>query len=276
MQQSQDYGKPLAAFNQYMHEVRWIPQLTAEEEKHIFRCLANDVDVQQARDRLVEGCQEMIIGLAKRFARDCKHMEVMDFVQEGNLGLLQAIERYDHRRGEAAFKTLAFAWVRGHMLMSYWRDERAIGVPFSKVRIIRQMNVVMMRLLALLGREPTVTEIAREMGVKEREVHELIVLQEQPMVSLQMDRHENGGLSLEDILEDPAASAFVETSLSSVDDVLDALPERERSVIELRYGLTDGCTYTQQEVASLLGIGLSVVQKLDRRAKMRLRKVLAA
>lgn len=276
MQNTQDYGKPLTAYSQYMREVMWTTQLTAEEEQHLLQCLANGVDVQQSRDRLVEGCQPMIIGLAKRFARDCHHMECMDFVQEGNTGLLQAIEKYDHRRQEASFKTLAFAWVRGHMLMSYWRDERTIGVPFSKVRVIRQMNVVSVRLLALLRREATVAEIAQEMGVKEWEVHELIALQEQPMVSLQMRQDEQGEISLEDILEDPAASAFTETSLSSVDDVLATLPERERSVIELRYGLTDGCAYTQQEVADLLGIGLSVVQILDRRAKMRLRQVLAA
>jgi RNA polymerase primary sigma factor len=276
MQKSQDYSKPLTAFSQYLREVKWIVQLTVEEEQQLLHCLMNGVDVQRARDRLVEGCQEMVIGLAKRFARDCQHMEFMDFVQEGNAGLLQAIEKYDHRRNEASFKTLAFAWIRGHILIAYWRDERAIGVPFSKVRVIRQMNVVTIRLLALLGREPTVAEVAREMGIKEREVHELIVLQEQPMVSLQMHQEENEEMSLEDLLEDPTASAFIETSLCSVDDVLDTLPERERSVIELRYGLADGCAYTQQEVASLLGIGLSVVQKLDRRAKMRLREVLVA
>lgn len=276
MQRDQDYSKPLTAFSQYMREIKWIPQLRAEEEKQLLQCLMNGVDVQRARDRLVEGCQQMIIGLAKRFVRDCQHMEFLDFVQEGNIGLLQAIKKYDSQRNEASFKTLAFAWVRGQMLMAYWRDERAIGVPLSKVRVIRQMNVVTIQLLALLGREPTVAEVAREMGVKEWEIQELMVLQEQPLVSLHMRLEENGEMSLEDILEDTAASAFAEKSFSSVDDVLDKLPERERSVIQLRYGLADGCAYSQQEVAHLLGISISVVQKLDRRAKMRLREALAA
>ena len=276
MQESQDYGRPLTAFSQYMHEIKWIPQLPTEEEKQLLQCLVDGVDVRHVRDRLVEGCQDMIIGLAKRFARDCQHMEFLDFVQEGNIGLLQAIKKYDGKRNEASFKTLAFAWVRGHMLMAYWRDERAIGIPLSKVRIIRQMNVATIQLLALLGHEPTIAEIAREMGVKEREVQELIVLQEQPLVRFHMRFDVNEETSLEDVLEDTMASAFMEKSLSVVDDVLDKLPERERSVIELRYGLADGCAYTQQEVAELLGVGLSVVQKLDRRAKMRLREVLAA
>ncbi len=274
MQNGQDYGKSLTAFSQYLREVKWIPQLTPEEEKHILQCLVDGVNVQRSRDRLVEGCQDMIISLARRFARDCQHMEFLDFVQEGNIGLLQAIKKYDVRRDESSFKTLAFSWVRGHMLMAYWRDERAISVPLSKVRGIRQMNVVQMQLLALLGREPTVTEIAREMGVNERDIHELIVLQDQQFASLHTSLDEDGETSLEDILEDPLASAFINDGFSSVEDVLGKLTEQERSVIQLRYGLADGCAYSQQEVAHLLGVGLSVVQKLDRRAKMRLREAL--
>ena len=125
MQNGQDYGKSLTAFSQYLREVKWIPQLTPEEEKHILQCLVDGVNVQRWRERLVEGCQDMIMSLARRFARDCQHMEFLDFVQEGNIGLLQAIKKYDVRRDESSFKTLAFSWVRGHMLMAYWRDERA-------------------------------------------------------------------------------------------------------------------------------------------------------
>jgi len=276
MVQSQDYGRSLTAFSQYMREVKWIPQCTAEEEKHLLHCLVDGVEVQRTRDRLVEGCQEMIIGLARRFARDCQHMEFLDFVQEGNIGLLQAIQKYDIGREGASFRTVVFAWARGHMLMAYWRDERAIGVPLSKVRALRQMNVVLVQLLALLGREPTALEIAREMAVKERDVHELLALQDQQLVSLHTTLDEDGETSLEDILEDSQASAFANDGFSSVDDVLGILTEQERSVIQLRYGLTDGCAYSQQEVAHLLGVSLPVVQKLDRRAKMRLREALAA
>ncbi len=276
MLKGQEYGKSLTAFSQYMREVKWISPLTHEEETHILQCLADGVNVQQLRDRLVEGCQDMIMSLARRFVRDCQHMEFLDFVQEGNIGLLQAIKKYNVARDESSFRTLAFAWVRGHMLMAYWRDERTISVPVSKVRVIRQMNVVLMHLLALLGREPTVTEIAQEMGVKDCDVHELIVLQDQQFVSLYASLDADGETTLEDILEDPMASAFTNDGFSSVDDVLSKLTEQEQSIIKLRYGLADGCAYSQQEVAQLLRVGLSVVQKLDRRAKMRLREALVA
>jgi RNA polymerase primary sigma factor len=273
MPQDQGYSLSLSAFDQYMREVKWILQLTSEEEGQLFLRIADGMDVQQVRDRLVEGCQYMIIGLAKRLVRDCHHMKFLDFVQEGNLGLLEAIKRYDGSRAESSFKTFAFAWVRVSMLLAYWQHERAIRVPLHKVRSIRRMNVVKTQLLASLEREPTSAEIGKEMGMGGRDVLELIALQEQQVMSLYMPL-EDGETLLEEVLEDPAASAFADDGFSSVEDVLDLLTKRERAVIQLRYGLVDGCAYTQQEVADLLGVGLSTVQALDRRAKMRLRRSL--
>jgi len=275
MKNGQDNSLSFTAYDQYMRQVTWIPLLTSEEETQLLWCLACGVDVQQAHDRLVEGCQYMVIGLAKRFVRDCHHMELLDFIQEGNIGLLRAIGKYDASKATSSFKTLAFAWVRGHMLMAYWQYERAISIPLHKIRAIRQMKDISTRLLALLGREPTVAELAREMEVRERDIQELLVLQEQQLVSLHQPL-EDGDTFVEDVLEDPAASAFVDDGFSSVDDVLDKLTERERVVFQLRYGLVDSREYTQKEVAELLGVALSTVQMVDRRARMRLRRVLVA
>src|SRR6266516_3218463 len=109
------------------------------------------------------------------------------------------------------------------------------------------------------------------MGVNERDIHELMVLQDQQFVSVHTSLDEDGETSLEDILEDPLASAFINDGFSSVEDVLCKLTEQERSVIQLRYGLADGRAYSQQEVAPLSGVGWSVVCTLARRAKMPLR-----
>jgi RNA polymerase primary sigma factor len=275
MPQDQGFSWSSSALDQYLREVKWTRQLTSEEETQLSLQIADGMEVQQVRDRLVEGCQKMVIGLAKRLVRDCHHMELLDFVQEGNLGLLEAMKRYDGRRTESTFKTFAFAWVRVTMLLAYWQHERAIRVPLHKVRGIRQMNVIKTQLLASLGREPTLAEIGNEMGMRGRDVLELLALQEQQVMSLSMPL-EDGETLLEEVLEDPAASAFADDGFSSVEDVLDLLTERERAVIQLRYGLVDGCVYTQQEVADLLRVGLSTVQVLDRRAKMRLRRSLTA
>ena len=141
MPQDQGYSLSLSALDQYMREVKWILQLTSEEETQLFLRIADGMEVQQVRDRLVDGCQYMVIGLAKRLVRDCHHMEFLDFVQEGNLGLLEAIKRYDGSRAESSFKTFAFAWARVSMLLAYWQNERAIRVPLHKVRSIRRMNL---------------------------------------------------------------------------------------------------------------------------------------
>ncbi len=273
MVQEHDDGLPLTAIDQYMRQVKLIPQLTDEEEGRLLLCIASGVDVQRARDRMVEGYQPMIVNLAWRYARDCHQLDALDLAQEGSLGFLRAVEKYDVNMGVASFKTLAFAWVRGSMLMAYWRYERALRVPLNKVRAIRQMNTVSVQLLFALGREPTITEIAREMGCQERDVQELAVLQDQQAVSLHTPL-EDGEIVLEEVLEDSTTTAPADDGWYSVAEVLETLTEREQEIIRFRYGLVDGRSYTQKEIAARLGVTSSRVAVLEHRAKMRLRQAL--
>ena len=268
-----DDGLPLTAIDQYMRQVRLIPQLTDEEEGRLLLCIASDVDARQARDRMAEGYQQMIVNLARRYARNCHHLDVLDLAQEGSEGFLRAVEKFDVNMGVASFKTLAFAWVRGSMLMAYWRYERALRIPLNKVRAIRQMNNVSVQLLAALGREPTIAEIAREMGCRERDVQELVVLQDQHVVSLHAPL-EDGETFLEEVLEDSMDTTPVDDGWYSADEVLETLTEREQEIIRLRYGLVDGRSYTQKEIATRLGVSPSRVAVLEHRAKMRLRQAL--
>lgn len=276
MQRHQDDHHSFSALNQYMSEVTSFPKLMNDEEIRLLSSLAQGGEgAQQARDRFVEGYQPLVIGLAKRFVRNCTHLELLDFVQEGNIGLLRAIERYQNTEA-SSFKTFVFAWVRGAMLTAYWQYERLIGLPLNKVRAIQQMNGVSMHLLGQLRREPLAVEVAREMGMKEQDVLTLLALREQSVVSLHLLLDEEGDVSLEEMVADTTLSfGSAEVSLS-VNDLLDGLTKRERSVLQLRYGLVDGCAYTQQEVAKQLGMALSTVQMLDRRARMRLKKRLVA
>ena len=137
MVREHDNGLPLTAIDQYMHQVRLIPHMTDEEEERLLLCIASGVDARQARDRMVEGYQYMIVNLARRYARNCHHLDVLDLAQEGSEGFLRAVEKFDVNMGMASFKTLAFAWVRGSMLMAYWRYERALRIPLNKVRAMR-------------------------------------------------------------------------------------------------------------------------------------------
>jgi RNA polymerase primary sigma factor len=284
----QEQDVSLTAYDQYMRSVRWMPHLQGEEEAQLLwsirhgkleslkKCPDNRVfkEAQQARDRLVEGYQYLMISLAKRFARHCHMMELLDFVQEGNLGLLQALENYDATKGEATFRTFAFCWIRCSMLAAFWQSEGAIRLPQNKVRAMKQMGIVNTRLLTELGYEPTIAETAQAMGLSEREVCDLIVLQAQQVISLYLPLDEDGETMLADAIVDPVASSFADDGFTSVEDVFKHLTHREQVVVKLRYGIEDGYTYTQREVADLLGVALTTIQMVDRRARMRLRRVL--
>src|SRR5947209_1505899 len=227
MRYSQDRYAPLSALQQYMSQVKRAPCFTDEEEALFLRSIRTGENVQLAYARLVEGYQPLVIGLARRFERRCQRMELLDLIQEGNLGLLQALERYDESKGEASFRTFAFSWVRGCMLAAFWQYEGLLRLPLQKVRAIRVMNEVHARLLSALSCEPTIAETARAMEIEERDVRELMVLQEQEVVSLHLPLDEHGETLLEAVIADPAASAFVEDGFSSAEDVLD--PNKSKS-----------------------------------------------
>ena len=284
MLRNQEHDRPLGALEQYRSEVRWIPRLTNEEEARLLQCIklgredyskecSGDhlpEELQQARMRLIEGYQPLVLGIAKRYERSCREMELLDLVQEGNLGLLQALEKYDANKSGPSFGTWAYSWIRGMIRCALLR-EGVIRLPMRKARAMRQMSMVNTQLFSLLGREPTIEEAAREMQTTPREVRELIVLQEQRVVSLHIACAGDDELSLAEMIAEPIADGF-----SSVVDVLERLNERERAVMKLRYGVDDGQPRTQREVAELLGMNLSTVQMLDGRAKRRLRRALVA
>ncbi len=277
---------PLGAIEQYLREVNAIPQLTEMEEtqlllhiEHMKQCSDSRViqQARQARDRLIEGYQSLVIGIAKRYVRLCRELELLDLVQEGNLGLLQAIEKYDCRLEQASFRTWAFSWVRGMMFTCLWRYEGALRLPLNAVRFIQRMEHVKDRLLSILRREPTIAEIASVLCVAERDVREMVVLQAQRVVSLHTLPAGDDTDMLEEYIADVAeTSRCVDDALPALADALVMLSERERKVLSLRYGLEDGQARTHREVASLLGVALSTVAALDRRAQLRLRKMLAS
>jgi RNA polymerase sigma factor (sigma-70 family) len=265
---------PLSALEQYKRAVKWTPQLQEEEEAWLLQCLEQGEHVQQARDRLVAGYQPLIFALARRFVHKCRVMELMDLVQEGNQGLLLAIERYDGKRDTSSFRTWAFERIRGMMLTAFWQYEQAIRLPWHKVLTMRRIKTVNDALFLALGREPSLAEIAVAMKMAERDVRELLVLRELHVVSLDTPLDEDGDVTLGETIEDAATSALSESDGFSLEDVLEHLTEHERAVILVRYGFGDNQSCTQAETAQVLGMRLNKVQELDRRARIRLRRVL--
>jgi RNA polymerase primary sigma factor len=286
----QEQDVPLGALEQYLRGMRSTTPLVAEEEAGLLCCIEQgrveqvkhhpDACIlrtaQQARMRLIEGYQPLLVGLAKRYVRHCRTMELLDLVQEGNLGLLQAMEKYDHLIGLGSFRTWAFSWVRGMMLIALWQYEGAIRLPQEKARAVRRLTIVNAQLCNVLGREPTLEETAEEMGVRENIVRELMILREQQVVSLYAFPDDDGDYSMEETIVDPTSTAVDEDIRDLLADALVMLPDRERLVIHLRYGFEDGQSRTQKEVASLLGVSAARVAALDRQAQRRLRKLLSA
>ena len=285
----QEPDASLSALDQYRREVKWIPRITEEEEMRLLRCIEQGneqasssrssdfipLEVRQARTRLVEGYQSLVLSVAMRYAPYSRELELLDLVQEGNLGLLQACENYDGSKSGSSFGAWAYSWVRGMVRGALFR-EGAIRLPVEKARAVRQLGMVNRRLFATLGREPTLEETAQEMRVTLRQLRELVVLQEQKVVSLDMPVDQDEEVLLEEVIADSAAASFAEEGFSSVEDVLLSLTGGEREVMKLRYGLDVDRPHTQQEVAEVLGMTLAKVQMLDKRARRRLRKALVA
>jgi RNA polymerase sigma factor (sigma-70 family) len=289
MGSSQVQDVPLSAIEQYLRGVKLTRPLLDEEEAQLLQCIERGKDEQtkhspnacilrdaeQARTRLIEGYQALLISLAKRYVRHCREMELLDLVQEGNLGLLQAIEKFKSKADSCSFRTWVFSWVRGCMLLALTRYEGAIRLPLEKMRIVRRMEMANTRLLAVLGREPTIEEIAIEMNASKKERRDLIVLQEHVVLSIHAFPLEDEDCPLEDAIVDPCESNNDDEDLRDLlRDALVMLPDRERFVINLRYGFDDGRVYSLKEVAYLLGVSTARVAGLHRRAQVRLRKML--
>lgn len=276
---------PLGALEQYQREVRWIAPLMDGEETQLLQSIERGkvegaksypdacilAAAKRAQTRLLEGYLGLVFGIAKRYEPFCREMELLDLVQEGNLGLLQAIEGHDGRMDDASFATWAYSWVRG-MMRRALLSEGAIHLPQRKVEAVRRMEAISMDLYCLLGREPTLEEIAREMGIADREVRELVVLRQLQVVSLDAPVDEDGDVMLAEVIEDTSITS--DEDVPSLEDVLKHLSEQERAVILVRYGFGDGQPCTQAETAQLLGMKLRRVQELDWRARIRLRRVL--
>lgn len=262
---------PLSAENQYMREIRSISPLRDGEEEHLLTRI--HASCHDAHTRLVEAYQPWIVNIAQRYAPKCRTLSLLDLVQEGNLGLLEAIARHDARLQNTPFRSWAYWWVRGMMRRAYWRFEAALALPDHDAQALCRVASTQQALLADLNREPHPEELARALRLPLRRILDLLILQRQQMVSLDQYPPEHDGTVLAERL--PATEEASESPPAlSLRSLVAHLPRRERRVISLRYGLEDGVSRTQREVASLLGLSLACVEEADRKGRCRLRSAL--
>ena len=254
----------------YLKEIGKVPLLTAEEEVEIAkRMSAGDID---AKHQLAEANLRLVVSIAKRYVG--RGMLFLDLIQEGNLGLIKAVEKFDYRKGYK-FSTYATWWIRQAITRAIADQARTIRIPVHMVETINKLIRVNRQLVQEYGRDPRPDEIAKEMGISEDKVREILKIAQEP-VSLETPIGEEDDSHLGDFIPDddaPAPADAVASSLlkEQLGEVLATLTPREAKVLKLRYGLEDGKARTLEEVGREFNVTRERIRQIEAKALRKLR-----
>ena len=254
----------------YLKEIGRIPLLSPEEEIELARRI--EQGDEEAKRRLAEANLRLVVSIAKRYVG--RGMLFLDLIQEGNLGLIKAVEKFDYRKGYK-FSTYATWWIRQAITRAIADQARTIRIPVHMVETINKLIRVSRQLLQELGRDPTPEEIAREMGVSEEKVRDIMKIAQEP-VSLETPIGEEEDSHLGDFIEDqearaPAEEASFTMLREQLDEVLTTLTDREQKVLRLRFGLDDGRARTLEEVGQRFGVTRERIRQIEAKTLRKLR-----
>ena len=254
----------------YLKEIGKVPLLSAAEEIEIAKRMA-DGD-QDAKKQLAEANLRLVVSVAKRYVG--RGMLFLDLIQEGNLGLIKAVEKFDYRKGYK-FSTYATWWIRQAITRAIADQARTIRIPVHMVETINKLIRVNRQLLQEYGREPRPDEIAREMGISEEKVREIIKVAQEP-VSLETPIGEEEDSHLGDFIPDDDAPAPAEVAAftllkEQLMEVMDTLTPREEKVLRLRFGLDDGKARTLEEVGREFNVTRERIRQIEAKALRKLR-----
>ena len=254
----------------YLKEIGKVPLLTANQEVEIAQRMA-DGD-PEAKHQLAEANLRLVVSIAKRYVG--RGMLFLDLIQEGNLGLIKAVEKFDYRKGYK-FSTYATWWIRQAITRAIADQARTIRIPVHMVETINKLIRVSRQLLQELGREPLPEEIAKEMDTTVERVREIMKIAQEP-VSLETPIGEEEDSHLGDFIEDqdapaPADAASFILLREQLEEVLETLTPREKKVLQLRFGLEDGRSRTLEEVGQHFGVTRERIRQIEAKALRKLR-----
>ena len=254
----------------YLKEIGKVPLLSADEEVELAKRMAEGDE--DAKKRLAEANLRLVVSIAKRYVG--RGVLFLDLIQEGNLGLIKAVEKFDYHKG-FKFSTYATWWIRQAITRAIADQARTIRIPVHMVETINKLIRVSRQLLQELGREPTPEEIAAELDMPVERVREILKISQEP-VSLETPIGEEEDSHLGDFIQDdnvpvPAEAAAQTLLKEQLDEVLDTLTEREQKVLRLRFGMDDGRARTLEEVGKEFDVTRERIRQIEAKALRKLR-----
>ncbi len=254
----------------YLKEIGKVPLLSAEEEIELAKKM--EMGDEEAKKRLAEANLRLVVSIAKRYVG--RGLLFLDLIQEGNLGLIKAVEKFDYRKGYK-FSTYATWWIRQAITRAIADQARTIRIPVHMVETINKLIRVSRQLLQELGREPTPEEIAAVLKMPEERVREILKISQEP-VSLETPIGEEEDSHLGDFIQDdnvpvPADAAAFTLLREQLSEVLSTLTEREQKVLRLRFGLDDGRARTLEEVGKEFNVTRERIRQIEAKALRKLR-----
>src|SRR3989339_1546840 len=267
-----DEGLP-DAVQVYLKEIGKTPLLTFAEEKDLAK--KSEEGIEEARHKLIKANLRLVVSIAKRYVNRSPNLSILDLIQEGNIGLSRAVDKFDYRKG-FKFSTYATWWIRQAITRALADQSRTIRIPVHMVETINKLIRVQRQLVQGLGREPTPEEIAQEMGLDIDKVEHIIKIS-QETVSLEAPVGEEEDSKLGDFIEDdknlsPEENTINQLLKGHVGEFLNELAPREQKILRMRFGLETGRTHTLEEVGQEFGVTRERIRQIEAKALLKLKR----